>query len=96
MGVDGCRLHGRDLRNAFGYFERLGRGDYLYGSGECAGACDCDADCQVGDGYEQDRGGDDHRHGCASGGCVCKSDERFGADRQDAKRHCHGIKRYAE
>ncbi len=96
MDVDGCRLHGRDLRNAFGYFERLGRGDYLYGSGECAYTCDCDADRSVSGGRNQDHCRDHHGHASAAGGHRVKSDDDVGTDRSNSEPDCHGDERPAE
>ena len=52
MDVERRRVHGRGLRDVIGCVECIGRGDYVYGSGERAGACDCDADGEVGYGYK--------------------------------------------
>ena len=96
VDVDGRGLCGSNLRNTVGGFERVGRGDYLYGSGERAGACDCDADDSVSGGREQDRGHHDHSDTAATCGRGGESDERVGADGIDAECHGYGDARSAE
>ena len=73
------------MRDAFDCFEFVGSGDCLYGSGECAGSCDRDADGQVWDGYKQDRGDDDNCYGSSARRHVGKSDERNGTECKNAK-----------
>ena len=73
MGVEWSGLCGSDLRDAVGCFERVGRSDCLYGSGECANSCRCDADGSVGDGCEQERCYDDHSGTSAANRCCCES-----------------------
>lgn len=96
MDVDRRWLHRRKLRNDFGCVEPIGRRHHLHGSNERAITGDPDADGQVRDGHKQDCGGNDHRYGPASGGCVGNSDECFGADRTNEKSYCYGNERPTE
>ena len=96
MGVERRWVRGRDLRDLVGGIECVGRGDYLHGSGECAGACDCDADGPVRHRWEQDCGCVNHGYGAAAGRCRGESDERVGADGIDAECHGYGDERPAE
>ena len=88
MDVDGYGLHERGLRDIVGYLECIGRDDYVYGSGECANTCDCDADGSIRNRWEQDRGNNDHCDSSSTCGRGGESDERVGADRANAK--CYG------
>ena len=96
MDVDRRWLHCGSVRNAVGDVERLGRGDYLYGSGERAGSCGGDADGSIDYRCEQERGYDHHDYGGGACGRDGKSYGRVGADRVDEKRYGDVDERSAE
>ena len=96
MGVERRWVRGRDMRNFVGGIERVGRGDYLHGSGECADACDCDVDGSVGNGFEQDCSYNDHGDSSSTCGRGGESDDSLGADGIDAECNSYGNERPAE
>ena len=96
MGVEWSGLCGSDLRDAVGCFERVGCGNYLYGSADRACTCSGDVNDAVGIGCGQDRCCDDHDYSAAAGGRGGKSHCCVGADRVTAKCCCNSDERYAE
>ena len=96
VDVDRRRLHGSNLRNAFGYVECIRRGNYLHGPSGGARTGDRDANGQVRRGREQDCCRDDHGHTSSACGRCGQSHGCVGTDRQNPERYRDGAKRYSK